>query len=83
MHKSGLLTSEYPRSNPMIVKAILTISQGNGGSDIVGLLKLSNQSVANLSSETKNDFQANFPQDWPEIQVYVFSAFLSIPCLGC
>ncbi|KEQ68378.1 alcohol oxidase [Aureobasidium namibiae CBS 147.97] len=45
----------------------------NGGSDIVGFLKLSNQSVTNLSSETVNDFQANFPQDWPEIQVLSYA----------
>ncbi|TIA30100.1 hypothetical protein D6C78_09814 [Aureobasidium pullulans] len=45
---------------------------GNGG-DIVGFLKVTNQSWANMSSTTAHDFQTTFPADWPEIEIAPFA----------
>ncbi|THW55089.1 hypothetical protein D6D20_09745 [Aureobasidium pullulans] len=44
----------------------------NGG-DIVGFLKVTNQSWANMSSTTAHDFQTTFPADWPEIEIASFA----------
>ncbi|KAI4847378.1 putative choline dehydrogenase [Aureobasidium sp. EXF-8845] len=71
--RSSLNTMSILARTRCFATVVLTISIGNGGTDIVGFVKLSNQSVTNLSSETRNDFQANFPQDWPEIEVLSYA----------
>ncbi|THY18891.1 hypothetical protein D6D00_07926 [Aureobasidium pullulans] len=49
---------------------------GNGG-DIVGFLKVTNQSWANMSSTTAHDFPTTFPADWPEIEIAPFAIGLN------
>ncbi|THW08922.1 putative choline dehydrogenase [Aureobasidium pullulans] len=45
----------------------------SNGADIVGFLKVTNQSWANMSSTTAHDFQTTFPADWPEIEIASFA----------